>query len=815
MKAQPGVGQAVASATAVLALVFASFLFRTHFVHDRVFAGPNVRFAATDCWYHVRLVENLATHFPRPTAFDPYAVYPDGQRVPVAPLLDWLIAGASLLLAGGRPDTSVIERVCAYTPPVLGALAVVPVYLLGVLLLNRTAGLLAATLIVISPGHFLTRSLLGYTDHHVLESLLAAVTVLLLAYAARLAGDDLSAGTPANRGLRVPSRSTLTAVSAGVALGCYLLAWIGGALLVGILMIWLAVQFTLDHARNRAPGRLTRITAVMFGVALLFVLLPDSEQPGVAYQRAALCCALVLSAGLVILRRVCEACHAPRVAFPLLFLGVATLAGVALAWRFPGWTADVAGQLLRVTSFARDNIATETEPLLIVNGAWSLARAWEQFTTAGICAVVAMGLLIVRALRNGDSATTLVSVWSVAMIGLTLGQNRFAYYAAVNVAVLAGYLGALVLAAGRRGAGVDPHSRALTGRSGSGRGNTELSGPALALPVTAGVAFILLLILPHLPLARRTAGHLATPHPDWIAALRWLRENTPEPFPDPAAYYARFAAPPSGTRFPYPDSAYGVMASWGYGYWITQIAHRIPIANPGQRGAETAARFFLTEDPNEAGELLASLPAPYVLIESTMPYLVTRTGSGVGRIASLSHSAGTPPERFSETWYRRDADGRLRSFRVFYPAYYRTMLVRLYVFRGRPYVPETVDVLSFVERAGEDGEPFKELVAVRTFGSYSEASRFRATLPPGTARIASLDPMQSCTPLARALLQFELIYQSPTVRFSRFDAPVSHVEIYRYTGTRHTGEASHRSDLVPPARTPRRINLPRRTASAR
>lgn len=55
-------------------------------------------------------------------------------------------------------------------PPVLAALTIVGVYVVGRLAAGRLAGLLAAALAAILPGHFLDRTLVGYADHHALEA---------------------------------------------------------------------------------------------------------------------------------------------------------------------------------------------------------------------------------------------------------------------------------------------------------------------------------------------------------------------------------------------------------------------------------------------------------------------------------------------------------------------------------------------------------------------------------------------------------------------------------------------------------------------
>ena len=93
-------------------------------------------------------------------------------------LFDLVVGGLAWVIGLGAPSLRTVEVVGALVPPILGALTTVPMFLIGERLFDRRAGLLAAGLLAIAPGQFLARSLLGFTDHHVAEAFLTAVTIL-------------------------------------------------------------------------------------------------------------------------------------------------------------------------------------------------------------------------------------------------------------------------------------------------------------------------------------------------------------------------------------------------------------------------------------------------------------------------------------------------------------------------------------------------------------------------------------------------------------------------------------------------------------
>ncbi len=161
--------------------------FRVYLPYNYVFSGDWIKFTGIDAYYHMRLVDNLLHNFPQRITFDPYTLFPHGRTLDWPPFFDWLLAGIIWLVRLGSPSQRTIDVVGVYFPAVLGALTVIPVYFIGRALFNRWVGLLSAGLIALLPGEFLGRSILGFTDHHVAETLFTTVTMLFPILAIRSA----------------------------------------------------------------------------------------------------------------------------------------------------------------------------------------------------------------------------------------------------------------------------------------------------------------------------------------------------------------------------------------------------------------------------------------------------------------------------------------------------------------------------------------------------------------------------------------------------------------------------------------------------
>jgi asparagine N-glycosylation enzyme membrane subunit Stt3 len=477
----------------VLAIVLAALFVRVEPAYDRVMVGQRVIFASNDPWIHMRNADNVAAHWPAPSWFDPYRLAPEGQETD-APLMDIAIAGVALA------TTIPLDIVGAWFPAVAGSLVVVPVFWLMRRRFGRPEAVIAALLVALLPGHLLQRSVLGHTDHHVLEALLAATVLALMARA-------------------VESWRSRDAIVTGVFLGFYLLTWSRGVFLVLILLAWAFVELAFAARRFQ----ITRLMALVFLPA--FVL----TAPVALQLRPMMLTLPVLAGGLVALAATEWLLGVvPRRHTVTTLLAIGVVSGIGAVITVP----DLATQALRLAPSGGSATVGEVQPMLWPSLQFSLRPLWDNFTTAAFLAVPGLAMLAMAAWRDQSPAKRLVLIWSIAIIAATLAQVRFGYYMAIAVAMLASIAAARWL------------WRGLDMR--------------IATLVVAAIV-----IYPNAVRVRDVAAspNLA-PTASWLEALDWMRASTPQPFNDAGDYYARYVSAATAPRPKYSVMVWWDYAWW-------------------------------------------------------------------------------------------------------------------------------------------------------------------------------------------------------------------------------------------------------------
>jgi len=742
--------------------------------YDHVFVGDWIKFTGVDVYYHMRIVDNLVHNFPHLNSLDPYMLYPSGVGLGSFRFFDYLLAGIIWLIGLGAPSQHTTDVVGVYFPAVLAALTVIPVYFIGKALFNRWAGVMAAGLIAISPGEFLGRSILGFTDHHVAEVLFTTTAVLFLILALKSARQkQLTFSHLKHRDWAIIAKPLMYGLLAGIFLGIYLLTWQGALLFVFIIFAYFVIQFMIDHLRGEATDYLGIIGVITFLVALV-TFVPMFHQK---VHLASLVIALLTPAALSVVSRLMASRKIKPAYYPLSLFGLG-LVGLAVLYMVnPSLLNSMLGKFSIFTPAGASLTILEMQPIFFPGGEFSLAVAWGNFTTGFFLSFVSLGILIYLVIRQTEADRVLFLVWSLVILVATLGQRRFAYYFTVNVALLTGYFSWLILqfAGFRQPAAEATQKLEKLKKRGEQRKRREAgrrlsSSPAnMALGVIAVIFLVFYPNIGPLPDGRKPAIDVAS-HPQfapsdaWCESLSWMKDNTPDPFGDPDFYYELYETP-----FEYPDTAYGVAAWWDYGYWIARMGHRIPNCNPGQAGAASVAKLLTAQDEASANVKMNELGSRYLVLDHA---------TATTKFHALPAWAGTSKEEFYDAYYQQQ-EGRLAPVLALYPEYYRSLLVRLYNFDGRQVIPQSCMVVSLELRTSSEGEPYKEITGVEYFSSYEQAEAYIATQESGNYRIIGNDPFVSPVPL-EALENYELVHSSDGFVVEPNIGRIAAVKIFEY-----------------------------------
>ncbi len=838
-----------------------SLSIRVYLPYDQIFSGEWIKYSSVDAYFHMRLVDNLVHNFPNLIDFDPYLLYPSGMQLGNIHFFDWLLAGIVWVIGLGSPTPHTVDIIAVYFPAVLGALAVIPVFFIGRELFGHWAGVIAASLIAILPGEYLGRSVMGFTDHHVAETLFTACTMMFLIMAIKTSRErGLTLSHFRNRDWAIARRPLVYSLLAGLFLGTYLVTWIGGLLFIFIILLYFPIQFILDHLKRESTDYLLPAGTIMFFIALIIYVIfvggTFTSMPSSLIPWLSLLVGTFIPIILHAISRRFKNWKLKLYYYPvtLFALGVAALfIGRAI---YPNFT----GNVLDVFNMFASRTIIEMQPIMAPRGDFTFELVWGNFNTGFFLASILILYSIVYYILSifiGDRVSKLkigsirifpesltaekniLLIWSLVILLATLGQRRFAYYLAVNVALLAGFLSweffrlnkdvhpsakhlnifvslaAIILLVLYK-----PISPALVAvlvamliafifwQFLQAFGLLQLSRPRLDLPtksklrgrspagfssalyrtniVVVAVIIFFLAFFPSITPAISTASqlHFAPPNA-WISSLEWMKENTPEPFGDSDFYYRRYEPPATGEKYDYPDSAYAVMAWVDYGYWITRIAQRPVNLTPGPGGFYVAT-YFLSQDENSSREVewrtgreQEIIPESAIIDKLGARYIMLDNQTTTSKLWALSHWAEQEGAIFFDTYYVPQEGNQLAPATLFHPEYYRSLAVRLYNFDGKAVTPEQTIVISYDEKPFQRGGSVKVIDNVEFFPSYEEANSYISSQESGQFRIIGDSPFISPVPLEE-VEHYKLVYSSPQSSPQIGAGNVPTVKIFEY-----------------------------------
>jgi len=792
----------------LIALSFAIALFlRVYLPYDKVFSVEGIKFTSADAYYHMRLVDNLVHNFPRHTSIDPYFIYPGATTGEISiRFFVWLLAIPAWIIGLGSPTQHTIDVVGVYLPAVLGALTVIPVYFIGKELFGRWAGVLSAGLLAILPGEFLGRSKLGFTDYHIAETLFTTVTMLFLILAIKAASQrQLTFGHLKRRDWTTIRKPLIYSLLAAIFLGIYIFTWAGALLFVFITFVYFVIQFIINHLKRKSTDYLCFVGVIFFSVSLLISLLISVGLLYLASLIIALLTPLVLSgvSWLMTNKKIKPAYY------PLALFGLG-LAGLGLFYLVSPYL--VSSMLSRFTAFIPRgaHITTiEMQPLISRLYGNPFVIAWGYFpglipydpntltfnfnstlsfiSSSFFLSLISLGILIYLIVKQGSAEKSLLVIWSLAILASNLLQRRFGYYFAVNVALLTGYLTWKILEkvslrylATRA---VETTQRAGSRRTRPKKGGFPITVNHFIMAVGSLIIFLIVFAVfaPNVLLSapgsdEAPAVTIASkapyaPRDAWVSSLTWMKKNTPEPFDNPDAYYELHKPPPPGESYQYPESAYGVLAWWDYGYWITRIAHRIPNANGSQdpQAIIHVASFFTSPDEKSANEIRQELNSAYIVIDHE---------TALGKFYAIVTWAGKDSAEYFDVYLIPQGNVWRGEFR-YHPEYYRSLAARLYNFDGKAVTPETTTVILSEKRSDEQGNIYNVVTEQKDFATYEEAEAYLLSQESGNHKIVGTNPMKSPIPL-EALEHYQLIHSSDSMVTLSDVGEVPGVKIFEY-----------------------------------
>jgi dolichyl-diphosphooligosaccharide--protein glycosyltransferase len=758
---------------------------------ERFQVDGQVLFSGNDAWYHYRMVEYTVRNFPATMPFDPWTRFPEGTSVgQFGTLFDQLMALAALVVGLGSPTTEQVRMVMLFTPPVLGALTIVPVYLIGRRLTNRVGGLVAALVLALSPGQFLTRSLVGFADHQVAETLFMAIAVLAILVALSTGMRDKPVWELFTaREFDALRPTMLWSALAGLAIGLYIWVWPPGVFLLGITGVAFGVTMLGQYVRGVSPDHLGVVGVTIGLVATVVTLVPINEfgLSATEFSLAQPLLAAGLAVGALVIAggaRLWDARDLDRRAFPLALLTVALGLTLVVSLVLPDVFGFFQTQVTRVVGLS------STATALTVGEAQPPSNPSRFiYNSYGLAFVTGVGGVLValyHALTDRELAPqeTFIVVVGVFFLLATLTQQRFDYYLVLAVAATNAVFFSWVFGFVDLGSLADDVS--------------NLS----AYQVLTILAVVMVLTVPmtYRPggtyaNAMQSADQQAGPGlvQNWDESLTWLSTETPEVGAygtgDQGELLEYYGTYERQDDFAYSEGSYGVISWWDYGHWITTLGERPAFANPFQQNAEQAANFLLATNETEASGVLVSESGEqtrYVMLDYQLGLAGTRKYSAPAAWESAHDVSGN---ELSQPVLVQSRGSLQLGFSAKTERGMRSMRTRLYEHHGSAVGPEsaasalgsTVVVVDW-ETTSIQGQQYPVLPSnnqpLRAFGNLSQAEEF--VRQDGTAQVGGVlgEPPTDLP----ALQHYRLVDTSP--RNTASETPASRV--FRFTEAART-----------------------------
>jgi dolichyl-diphosphooligosaccharide--protein glycosyltransferase len=651
-------------------------------------------------------------------------------------------------------------------------------------------GVLAAGLVAILPGEFLGRSILGFTDNHIAETLFSTVVALFLILAIKSAGAKQDGQGPMTfnhlikRDRKAITMPLVYSLLAGVFLGIYLITWMGALLFVFIFAVYLVIQTIVNHFRQKSSDHLGIIGFIAFLIAAL-IFLPLSPDKNVSLAMVA---ALFIPPVLAVLSKLISGRGLNAIFYPL---SLVVIGGIVLGIFYaiaPATVSTLWNNFLFVFAPGGGSTATTTmemQPFLSPQGSFTTTIAWGNYTTSFFLikpwpipgfGFISLAILIWLGIkqRGEKEHHSFFVIWTLIILVATLVQRRFAYYFVVNIAVLSAYISWQVIwLAGLRKLAERPEKSPDEVKANTAKAKTKKpQKKPVIIPyyyvnsILAIIVVFFLVFFFNINEAKQTAKNAPyAPSDGWEQALTWMKDNTPEPLGDPGVYYKLL-----DLNYQYPASAYGVTAWWDYGYWISRIAHRLPSTNPSQAPGPITkvANLFLSQNVTASNKIIQDLGSSYIIEDYDLI---------VSKLWAVIDWAKQDQNKYFSVYYVNN-NGSYVAVQVMNPDFYRTLAVRLYSFDGKAVADGSPLVITYDDKVS-GGSHYRVATKSQGYSSYKAAQDFVSSQKSGNYDIVGVNPFVSPIPLD-AVPNYKLVYSSQYSKSSSQNSTIPEIKVFEY-----------------------------------
>lgn len=558
----------------VFLIVVIAFLIRC-IPFDKVIQPNEINFFSQDPYYHLRRIMLAVKNLLYIPTYDSYAGFPEGLYCFWSPLFDQTIAFLALLAGKGTPTVRLTEIVAAFFPAILGAITIIPFYLLAKELFNKNLGYLSALIFGLLPGHIYP-SLLGYTDHHCAEPIFAIMLFYFLLKVQKT---------------QIKEKRNFFAVCAGISQAFSILVWTGSLIFLSVSAIYilgLILGSIKDKQRLKVIFKLARYLFASSFLVLLpicattywgrrFLFTYDALS---WFQISVIFLTLMFFLFLESLLLNTEKGKKYRFFISLIPAGLVMLASLLFFSTFLSNFVEGINWVIKKEKWYQS--ITEFQPLFISLGVISFFRPTSYFSFG----FYLLPLVFAKIFWNEKKNRLFLIILVIIIAGLGLWQSRFSNFLSVIVAIGLAYLFFCVFE------------------------QLSLIVKLKIIPLIVSSILFLWLFSPCL----REINSLSNKYPvipeEWKEILIWLRENTPK-----TSYYFE----------PFRQPEYGILAPWTPGHWIVYLSQRPVLANGFHTNLENnkiMMRFYLTEDPVEASVILKEKKIRYIILTDITPNIL-------------------------------------------------------------------------------------------------------------------------------------------------------------------------------------------------